>query len=99
MPKLRYIGPIDEVELPDGITVKRNHQVDVTDEVAGAPPDPRLAEAMLELAAAVDAHDHNTAAELRGEISRLDYGTGLLAQDTWEAVAKKDDKKKDEVPA
>ena len=99
MPKVRYIGPIDEIELPDGTTVKRNHQVDVDDDLAGSSPEPRLAEAMLELRDAVEAFDHHLAVKLRHEIAGLDYGSGLLAQvDNWEAVTATA-KKKDEVPA
>lgn len=85
--KIRYIGGIDEVELPDGTTVKRNHQVDVSDELAGHPPEPRLAEAMVELRDAASSFDHHLAVKLRHEIAGLDYGSGLLAQETWEAVA------------
>ena len=94
--KIRYQGPHDEVELPDGQTVKRNHQVDVADDLAGHPPEPRLAEAMVELHDAVEARDHPLAVKLRAEIAGLDYGSGLLAQDTWEAVTAAS-KKKDEV--
>lgn len=84
--KIKYTGPIDEVELPGGLTAKRNHVVDVPDEMAGTAPDPRIAVAMVELHDAVVGVDHEGAVKLRKEISGLDFGTGLLAQDTWEAV-------------
>lgn len=87
MPKLRYIGPIDEVELPDGTTVKRNHQVEVTDELAGHGPDEELDAVMAQLAEAVEARDHHLQAQLRAEIAPMDKGEGLLAQvDNWERV-------------
>lgn len=92
--KIRYIGPIDEVE-GAGFEFRRNHVVTVPDDVAGHPPEPRLAVAMVELREAVDVHDHELAAALRVEIVDLDYGTGLLAQDTFEAVAEKTKKKED----
>lgn len=93
--KLKYVGPHDEVELPGGLTVKRNHQIEVPDELAGKAPDARIAEAMVELHDAVENHDHPAGVKLRKEIAELDFGTGLLAQDTWEVVAHK----KDEVKA
>lgn len=99
MPKLRYIGPHDEVELPDGSVVKRNHQVEVADDLAGSAPDERLVPAMVELHEAIEAHDHPGAAKLRSEIVDLDGGSGLLAQfDNWEPVTPTG-KKKDEVNA
>ena len=88
--KLRYHGPFDEVDVA-GQTVKHNHQFDVADDVAGKAPDPRLAEAMAELFEAVNGHpDHEAAARLRDEITRLDHGEGLLAQpDNYTAVPAK----------
>lgn len=83
--KIRYVGPHDAVEVA-GLTVGRGKTIDVPDEVAGTPPVARLAVAMTELAAATAVRDHPLQAELRAEIAELDYGTGLLAQDTWEAV-------------
>jgi len=78
--KFKYVGPFDEVEVA-GQKVKRNHQFDVSDEVAGQAPDPRRAEAMAELADAVSGlPDHVRAAELRDELGRLEIGDGLLAQ-------------------
>lgn len=91
MPKIRYIGPHDAVELPDGRVVQRNHQVEVSDELAGKRPARRLETAMAELGDAVTALDHHRAVALRQEIAELDYGSGLLAQDTWEAVTPKKD--------
>lgn len=86
--KLKYIGPHDEVELPDGSTVKRNHTVDVSDELAGRVPSRRLVPAMKELHQAIAAHEHLDAKALRDEITNLDDGSGLLAQfDNWEKVA------------
>ena len=94
--KLKYTGPHDEVELPNGLTVKRGGTVDVDAELAGTSPDPRLAVAMLELHEAISNHDHPGAAKLREEIPTLSYGTGLLAQfDNWQVAANK----KDEVSA
>lgn len=86
--KLRYVGPHDEVELPDGTTVKRNHTVDVSDELAGHAPSRRLVPAMKELHEAIAAHEHLDAKALRDEITELSDGSGLLAQfDNWEKVA------------
>lgn len=99
--KIRYVGHLDEVEVTalDGATVKRNHQIEAPDDVAGHPPEARLAEAMDELVAATEARDHALIVKLREEISGLDYGSGLLAQtDAWQAAATPS-KKKDEVPA
>lgn len=85
--KIKYIGPQDEVELPDGRTVKRNHQVEVTDELAGHAPSRRLVPAMAELHQAIADHDHPGANRLRAEITELSDGSGLLAQfDNWEKV-------------
>lgn len=96
--KIRYIGPHDEVELPDGTTVKRNHMVDVADDLAGHAPSRRLVPAMRELHEAIAAHEHFDAKVLREEITGLSDGSGLLAQfDNWEKVtdpAKKAAKKK-----
>lgn len=92
--KVKYVGPSDAVVITvNGVEVeaKRNHQIEVPDAVAGRPPDPRLEEAMLEHRAAVLASDHNWARQLEDEITRLDYGEGLLAQDIWQAVEKKKD--------
>lgn len=80
MVKVKYVGPFDEIEVA-GQTVKRNHQFDVADDVAGHPPEPRWAEAQAELVDAVSGHpDHVLAAQLRDEIATLDMGEGLLAQ-------------------
>lgn len=85
--KIKYVGPHDEVELPDGRTVKRNHQVDVADDVAGHAPSRRLVPAMRELHEAIAAHEHVDARALRDEITGLSDGSGLLAQfDNWEKV-------------
>lgn len=93
--KVKYIGPHDEVELPDGQNVKRNHQVDVSDDLAGHPPEDRLAEAYAELA--VEGFDHYARVRLQHEITTLDWGSGLLAQsDAWRPVESKKADKKDE---
>ena len=86
--KFKYVGPFDEVEVA-GQKVKRNHQLEVSDEVAGKAPDPRRAEAMVELVDAVSGHpDHVRAAELRDELGRLEIGDGLLAQpDNFQPVS------------
>ena len=86
MTKLRYTGPIDEVELPGVGSVKRGSTVDVPTGLAGRPPDPRLAEAMIELQTARIGGDHEWQRDLRAEIAGLDAGDGLLAQSTWELV-------------
>lgn len=92
MPKIRYVGPHDAVELLDGRIVERGHQIEVSDELAGKRPSRRIEAAMAELGEAVTNFDHHRAVALRKEIAELDHGSGLLAQDTWEAVtAKKDE--------
>ena len=91
--RLKYHGPFDAVEVA-GQTVKRNHQFEVDADTAGRPPEPRVADAQAELAAAVAAIDHDGAARLRDEIAGLDFGEGLLAQpDNFVAVETKATKK------
>ncbi len=96
--KVKYIGPSDEVYIVVGeseISAKRNHTIDVPNDVAGTPPDPRLHPAMVELGEAVTAGDHEAMDALSKEIDGLDRGSGLLAQDIWSAVEakkKEDDK-------
>ena len=58
-------------------------------ELAGRQPSPRLAPAMVELAAACAAEDDAKAAELRAELDGLDRGAGLLAQSSFAPAAKK----------
>lgn len=91
--KIRYVGPHDAVDV-DGLgTVQRGEVIDVAAEVAGRVPSPRVVAAHLELAAAVEAIDHDGAQALREEIVGLDVGAGLLAQsDVWELVAAKKSK-------
>ena len=88
--KVKYCGPFDEVEVA-GQKVKRGHQFEVSDEVAGKAPDPRWAEAQAELVDAVNGTpDHDRAAKLRDEIAGLDFGEGLLAQpDNFQPVTAK----------
>jgi len=61
--------------------------IDVSDEVAGRPPDERLEGLM---AAHRDAQgDHVEQVRLREEFIGLDKGAGLLAQDTWKPYGTK----------
>jgi len=87
--QVTYIGPFDAVEL-DGVGVVTNGvPFDVSAEVAGSAPDPRVDAAHLELRDAVGALEHERAKALREEIIGLDHGSGLLAQSgNWVAVSK-----------
>jgi hypothetical protein len=85
---LKYIGPIDEIEVEGVGSVKRDVPVSVPTAIAGRAPDARLGAAMIELRDAINALDHNRAAALRDEIVGLDPGEGLLAQSTWVLVSK-----------
>lgn len=87
--KITYIGPFDAVEVDViGAIVQHGESIDVPDDIAGRAPDPRIAEAMLELRDAVAAIDHLRAQALRDEIIGLDAGVGLLAQTSnWELAA------------
>ncbi len=65
-------------------SVKPGETIEVPDAEAGAPPEPRVAAAFNELAAAMVAVDHYAAKSLREEIAGLDFGSGLLSQsDVW----------------
>lgn len=94
--KVRNINPLGAVELPGYGDVDAGAVIEVPDDgpagsvFAGRPPAPRVAEAMAELAAAVEAIDHARAAALREELVGLDHGAGLLAQTTnWEPAVSK----------
>ncbi len=63
--------------------------IDVSDEVAGRPPDARRDEVMVAHRAAVVAIDHEGARALMAELVGLDVGAGLLAQDTWKPYGTK----------
>jgi hypothetical protein len=87
--KVRNVSPLGALELVGFGVVDAGATIDVPDEFAGHAPDPRVAAAHLELAAAVAALDHTLAVELREEIIGLDPGAGLLAQvDNWQPVTK-----------
>ncbi len=104
--KVKYIGGSDSVYVNiDGVETEfvRNHHVEVPDKFAGRAPEPRLAEAMAELHAAISSNDHLGAIKLRDEIAGigdkpgLDYGEGLLAQETFaSAEPKKNAPKEDD---
>lgn len=65
-------------------SVKPGETIDVPDAEAGRAPEPRVAVAFAELAAAMVAVDHYAAKSLREEIAGLDFGSGLLAlPDVW----------------
>lgn len=73
--------PPDDLTVPSlRLVCVKGVPVDIPENVAGREPDPRVAEAMAELAAAVAAIDHERAKALREEITTLDHGVGLLAQ-------------------
>lgn len=61
--------------------------IDVADELAGRPPAPRIAEALAELNVEPRL-PHEEAVRLKDEIGKLDYGSGLLAQDSWRPFGK-----------
>jgi hypothetical protein len=63
--------------------------IDVPDDVAGTPPDPRVETLMVEHRAAVEANDHEGARQLKEEIIGLDKGSGLLAQAAWQPYGQK----------
>jgi hypothetical protein len=75
--------PPANLDVPGLGTVHAGVPVDVPDQMAGHPADPRREAAMREHALAVAAIDHIRASELREEIIGLDMGAGLLAQG-WE---------------
>jgi len=78
--KIKCVGPSDSYDLPTGEVVRRGHQVDVSDELAGRPPEPRYFEVLDELRDAIHGRpDHERAASLRNEFDTLDSGDGLLA--------------------
>ena len=86
--KIVYLGPCDAVDAA-GFHFPRGVEVDVPAELAGRPPSPRLALAMVELGAACAAEDDAKATELRAELDGLDRGAGLLAQSSFAPAAKK----------
>lgn len=93
--KVRNISPLGALELPGFGEVPAGGVIDVPADgppgtvFAGRPPAARVQPAHLELAAAIEALDHELAAALREEIIGLDPGAGLLAQsDNWQPVAK-----------
>lgn len=86
------IQPVTQTqfELPTlGLVADERGVIDVPDDVAGTPPDPRLDELMAAHAVAVAAIDHEGARTLRDEITGLDKGTGLLAQAVWKPYGTK----------
>lgn len=93
MPKLKYVGPLDEVEVL-GRVVKRNHQAEFTDEEAGRSPDDAVEALMTELANTQGPQDHARRSALVDQIGRADRGEGLLAQGTWVLVTSKKDEDK-----
>lgn len=91
--QVKYVGPLDAVELIGYGDVKHGQVIDVPAELAGHAPEPRLAAAHLELHEATTAIDHERCKALREEIIGLDSGAGLLAQvDNWQAVTTKSSK-------
>jgi hypothetical protein len=86
-----YVGPFESVDFLDAgnrRTAVRGTPIDVSPDLAGKAPDPRIEAAHLEHRAAVMALDHNRAKALEAEIVGLDYGSGLLAQaGNWQPVA------------
>lgn len=98
MKKIKYVGPSDSVDAA-GLTFVRNHQVEVDDDVAGAPEDPRRTGLVAELAEATGERDHQRQRDLRDAIVALGpdaMGSGLLAQDVFVEVAPKAKNKEDD---
>jgi hypothetical protein len=91
--QVTYVGAHDSVVLLiDGreVECRKGQSIDVPDSVAGHAPAPRVAAAMAELTAAIEAHNHEVAQPLREEIPTLDFGSGLLAQaENWQAMKPK----------
>lgn len=94
--KLKYIGPLDSADVLVGdtiVTVQRNHQFEVPDDIAGRAPDPRLDDVARALVDAQTPDQHHERARLAHEYAGLDKGEGLLAQsDNFTTVTKKADK-------
>ena len=83
--KIRFVGVNGAIVIPDlgGQVIEPGAVFEVSDVMGGRPPAPRIAEAMEELrVATADPNLHHVARALREEILGLDYGAGLLAQDT-----------------
>jgi hypothetical protein len=98
MPLIKYIGPIDVVEIAAvGALVARGSTVDVPADIAGTPPTAAFLAAMDAVAKADNAipRDHATCAAAR--LALIDVmdgtGSGLLAQhEAWQVVAAPKDK-------
>lgn len=75
-----------KMEIPGIGETDDNGIIDVTDEQAGRPPDPRVDELMDAVNAS---DDHFERLALKDEWVGLDKGSGLLAQETWKPYGTK----------
>jgi hypothetical protein len=79
--RLKYEGPIDEVDVPGVGPVKRGATFECAPAVAGRHPSKRWLDLQLvEIPAAITALDHNLRVQLLDELVKEDCGEGLLAQ-------------------